>query len=139
MKMHPPVLTALALTVLLGVAGCGRKADATRELQRASEAMGAAPSPQPVPAGAQTPPTPAQHVEEVRASFKDGKYNDAVTQINTLLVEGSSGKQPMTPQQYMALQDAAGAVLGDLYARAAKGDAKAQQAIKEYQRLRHSH
>ncbi len=145
MNVNPQVLAALALTVLLGGTGCGRKTDANSELQRASEATGAAPSAQPAQAtqstqtGAPTPQTPVQQVDQARTALKAGNYHEAVTQLHTVLAQGSSGKMPMTPQQYMAVQDAAGAMLNDLYVRASKGDANARQAVKEYERLMHSH
>lgn len=41
-----------------------------------------------------------------------------------------------TPQQMIAIQDAMAAVMSDLYARAANGDAAAKQAIKQYQENR---
>lgn len=37
-----------------------------------------------------------------------------------------------TPQQMIAIQDAMASVMSDLYARAAKGDAAAKEAIKRY-------
>ena len=44
-----------------------------------------------------------------------------------------------TPQQMMAVQDAIAAVMRDLYARAAKGDVAAQQAVKKYEEERTKH
>lgn len=141
MNVNPQVVAALALTVLLGGTGCGRKTDANSELKRAAEAVAVEPAAQPAQpaqAGAPAPQTPAKHVDQALAAFNGGNYHDAVTRLHTVLVQGSNGKLPMTPQQYMAVQDAAGAMLNDLYVRASKGDANAKQAVKEYERLMHS-
>jgi hypothetical protein len=41
----------------------------------------------------------------------------------------------MTPQQRIALNDAMAAVMGEIYVLAAKGDARAQQAVKQYEKM----
>lgn len=41
----------------------------------------------------------------------------------------------MSGQQRMALNDAMAAVMGDIYALAAKGDPRAVQAVKQYELL----
>lgn len=127
---------SMMTAALIGVIGCGKKTDVNSQLERAAatlnEAPPATPTTQPVAKASQTP---AQQVNQAVTSFKGGDYNAAVSQLHTLLVQGSKGQVPMSPQQYMALQDATGAVLQDLYTRAAKGDARAQQAVKEYERL----
>ena len=127
-------LVTLAFAVLVGTAGCGRKTDASSELQRAVEAVSPKAS---APPTQTSTPTPASQLDQALNSFKGGNYNDAVTQLHTVIVEGSNGKLPMTPQQFMAVQDASRSVLGELSIRAVKGDAKAQQAINEYERLNH--
>ena len=72
-------------------------------------------------------------MNQALASYKSGNFEDAVTQLQKLRA------QPvMTPQQRMALQDAMAAVMTDIYTRAANGDARAQQAVKEYERMQNS-
>lgn len=41
----------------------------------------------------------------------------------------------MTPQQRMALNDAMAAVMANIYALAANGDARAVQAVKQHEKL----
>ena len=41
----------------------------------------------------------------------------------------------MTAQQRMALNDAMAAVMTDIYAQAAKGDQRAIQAVKQYEKM----
>lgn len=41
----------------------------------------------------------------------------------------------MTGPQRMALNDAMAAVMNDIYALAAKGDARAIQAVKQYEKM----
>lgn len=132
-----------AVIFMVGLVGCGgQKKDVDSELQRAATAFdpaNAAPVPAPsVPQQVtmETPDLPAQRVNQAMAAYTGGNYAGAVAQLGTLLDQGSRGKVPMTPQQYMALQDATGAVLRDLAARAAQGDQKAKMALDEYNRLR---
>jgi len=134
-------MVASALAVL-AMTGCGREEDATGELEKAAEMLESA---QPPPAEAPQPSTvqygtqpappmpPAQQMNQALASYKSGNFEDAVTQLQKLRA------QPvMTPQQRMALQDAMAAVMTDIYTRAANGDARAQQAVKEYERMQNS-
>ena len=135
-------LTALFTGIaLIAFVGCGKKQpDANAELDKAAKAMGAsanntpAPAPQPAPqqavAPAPTPaPTPAVQMQQAMTAYKSDQLTDAVAQLQVL-----RSRTAMTPEQRVALQDAMAAVMADIYARAAKGDARAQQAIKEYQR-----
>jgi hypothetical protein len=63
-------------------------------------------------------------------SYKAGQYVDAVTRLQWL-----RARKGNTPEQIMALQQATAAVMGEIYARAARGDPVAQKAVKEYERL----
>jgi uncharacterized protein (DUF849 family) len=136
MNPYCAAIAVLALTLLFGAAGCGKKTGVNNELERAVKAVATEAGPETVQTDPAAPQTAAQQVEQATASFKAGDYSDAVTRMSTVLVQGSNGKMPMTPQQYMAVQDAAGAMLSDLYVRASTGDAKAQQAIENYNRLK---
>ncbi len=134
--------------------GCSRKTDPESELQRAAKAMEqAAPTPsaapvQPAPvppaqpiqpvrptavAAAPPPPAPAQQMNQAMAAYKAGNYEDAVTRLQKLRTKGA-----MTAQQRMALQDAMAAVMTEVYELAAKGDARAIQAVKQYEQIRNA-
>ena len=69
-------------------------------------------------------------MNEALAAYKNGNYQDAVTRLQVM-----RAKAAMSPQQRMALQDAMGAVMTEVYALAAKGDARAQavKATREYE------
>lgn len=72
-------------------------------------------------------------MNQAMVAYKSGKLEDAVVQLQKLRAQSA-----ITPQQRMALQDAMAAVMTDIYARAAKGDARAQQAVKEYERMQNA-
>lgn len=63
-------------------------------------------------------------------AYKGGQFEDAVTRLQKLRATTT-----MTAQQRMALNDAMAAVMGDTYALAAKGDQRAIQAIKQYEKM----
>lgn len=147
--MSPRIPIAIALCAILtgGLAGCSRKADVNRDLEKAAREMEkaqdpapaaaaqpapATPSPQPTAAPAAEPqsPPPAQQLNQALAAYKSGDYEDAVAKFQRLRATPA-----MSGRQMMALQDAMASVMGDIYARAAKGDARAKQAVKEYERL----
>lgn len=141
-----------ALTII----GCGQKTDPESELKKAVNAMEqAAPTANPAPAEpaptpiaqpiqpirptqpttvvAPPPVPPAQQMQQAMASYKAGNYEDAVTRLQRLRT-----KAAMTPQQRMALQDAMAAVMTEVYTLAAKGDARAIQAVKQYEQMRNA-
>ncbi len=60
--------------------------------------------------------------------YKSGDYPNAMAHLQTL-----RQRSALSPQQNMAVQDAMAAVMTDIYTRASKGDARAQQAVKEYE------
>ena len=114
---------------------------------KALEESASAPAPAPVAAPIQTPASPApaaqpaqqavtsqpvaQQMSQALSAYKSGDYLDAVTRLQLLRT-----KVAKTPEQTMAIQDAMAAVMAELYARAEKGDARAKQAIKDFQEMR---
>lgn len=134
-------LLGASLCLLLG--GCGRKSDANAELQKAVNALDqATPAPTQAPAPAQTavapqpvptpPPaaSPAREMQQALAAYKGGDLQDAVTRLQKLRAAPA-----ITSQQRIALNDAMAAVMTEIYALAAKGDARAIQAVKQYEQL----
>lgn len=126
------LLTSVGTVLAATLTGCNKKADPTSELQKAARTMEVAnPAPAaPAPAGTAQPaqPPPAQQMSQAMTAYKSGDLQDAVTQLQRLRAQAV-----ITPEQRMALQDAMAAVMTDIYARAAKGDARAQQAVKQYE------
>ena len=127
----------LGLVAVCVFGGCKKKAaevsvdDAVKEATQAEPAAAAAqPATAPQNGEAQVQSAPAQQVNEAVADYKSGKYEEAIARLQKL-----RSMPTATPQQAMAVQDATAAVMNDLYALAAKGDARAQQAIQQYQRL----
>ena len=121
-----------------GLVGCQKKTDATSELKSAVKVLEQPGSVQPATAqpgqnGTAVPPV-AQQVDQAINSFKAGNYSDAIG-----LMEKAGTNPTRTPGQTIAVQDAMAAVMRDLYARAARGDAAAQQAIKQYKDNRNRH
>lgn len=122
------LVLAVSLVIL---AGCGKKPEASTELAKTIQALE-----QPNPAAqvsAQSSPTtqasqPAQQVSQAVTALKAGDYTETIAHM-----EAARSNPHKTPQQMMAIQDAMAVVMTDLYDRAAKGDAVAQQAIKKYQ------
>lgn len=69
-------------------------------------------------------------MKQAAEAYKGGQLEEAVTQLQKLRATTA-----MTAQQRMALNDAMAAVMGDIYALAAKGDGRAIQAVKQYEKL----
>jgi hypothetical protein len=67
------------------------------------------------------------------AAYKSGNYEDAVSKLQWLRAQKGT-----TPQQLTALQEATAAVMGEIYARAQKGDARAVAAVKQYEALQNA-
>ncbi len=131
----------------MGVTGCSRKPDAKSELEKAAailekpDAPVVAPPQQPAPlasAAPQTPvaetaqpaTTPSQQMRAAIAAYKAGNLDDAVTRLQKLRATPA-----MSPEQRIALNDAMAAVMGEIYAQAAKGDSRAAAAVKQYEQL----
>src|ERR1041385_9062324 len=143
-QFAPVVLAISALTV----GGCHRQGDANSVLAKAvKELERAEPAPPPAPVGApvanapaaQAAPTQpavaaqpvAQQMNQALTSYKAGDYPDAIARLEWLRSQATK-----TPEQTMAIQDAMAAVMAELYVRAEKGDARAKQAIKQYNEAR---
>lgn len=139
MKSEAPILGVWFVLVAVGFVGCGGKPDANSELEKAAKAMEQADSSQTTPATSQPAPpvsaapsavqqTPSQQMGQAMTLYKNGEYENAVTSLQTL-----RDKATLSPQQNMAVQDAMAAVMTDIYTRASRGDARAQQAVKQYE------
>jgi hypothetical protein len=138
-------LAVVGTSFFLALAGCSHKANATSELEKAAVVMeqpAPAPPPasRPVPAQPEQPPQPepapvvapppAQEMQQAVAAYKSGDLQDAVTRLQKL-----RATPVMSPQQRIALNDAMAAVMSEIYALAAKGDARAIQAVKQYEQM----
>lgn len=150
MKNHLVWTLIACISATLLFSGCGQEKDASSELERAARAMQEAdpaaepgPAPAPVttpvyvpsgttaqPAHAQPAPPPAEQMSEAMTAYKSGNLEDAVTRLQRLRATPA-----MTPQQRMALNDAMAAVMTEIYSLAAKGDARAIQAVKQYEAM----
>jgi hypothetical protein len=119
---------------------CGSKRDVTSELQKAAAAMAKPEPAQEAPPAAeapqQTPSSPAaqmtipvqaqgQEMNQAIAAYKADDLQDAVRRLQNL-----RHSPVMSAEKRMALNDAMAAVMTEIYARAAKGDASAIQAVK---------
>ena len=141
------ILLTLGLCLVAELlAGCGSKRDVSSELQKAAAAMAqpeptqAAPPPT-VAADQQTPSAPAaqtapaqtmgQQMNQAIAAYKAGELEDAVARLEKL-----RATPVMSAEKRMALNDATAAVMGEIYALAEKGDARAIQAVKLAEQMR---
>jgi hypothetical protein len=140
-KLSTTVACGLIITGVL--TGCSKKTDVNAELENAAKELQASPIASPVPSSqpiqAAQPVTPsesqpalapAQEMNQAMASYKSGNLEDAVTRLQKLRAQTA-----MTPQQLIAIQNATAAVMGEVYALAAKGDARAKQAVQQYERM----
>ena len=139
MKKSFPTIMVLCASLAVAAFGCRQKTDAKSELEkaastfaRAEPAQPAQPlQPSPVPADAAAP-APAQEMNQALAAYKAGNLEDAVTRLQML----QATRGVMTPEQRMALNHALAAVMTETRSLAAKGDARAIQAIEQYQAIR---
>jgi thiamine biosynthesis lipoprotein ApbE len=123
--------------LVLGFTGCSHRAE-NNSTEKAIGSANVSQTPPPItaqPAASTTPAAPGseasvQEMNQAMALYKSGSYEDAVSRLQKLRAQTT-----MSPQQAMAVQDATAAVMNELYALAAKGDPRAQQAINQYQRL----
>ncbi len=67
-------------------------------------------------------------MRQALANYKNGELVDAVTRLQQLRATPA-----LTAQQRMAVQDGVAAVMNEIYAMAARGDARAIQAVKQYE------
>jgi len=134
----------LSLTLAVVLPGCGKKTDASAEMEKAASALATA-EPAPDPAAAPQPaqpiqaapapdaapsPAPAAQMSQAMVAYKAGNLEDAVTRLQNLRAMPS-----MTSQQRMAMNDAMAAVMSDIYILASKGDSRAIQAVKQYEQM----
>jgi hypothetical protein len=127
---------AILCAALAFFTGCSRKTDATGDLDKAAKALAqadvapptATQVAPPAAAAASGQQSPSQQMNQAMTLYKSGDYQNAMAHLQTL-----RQRSTLSPQQNMALQDAMAAVMTDVYTRASKGDARAQQAVKEYE------
>ncbi|EEF57733.1 hypothetical protein [Pedosphaera parvula] len=142
MKNIFPGIILLCASLTLALTGCNKNANARGELEKAAsllEKSETAPAPvaqSPQPAEATTTvASPSQQMNQAMAAYKSGNLEDTVTRLQILRAAPA-----ISPQQRVAVNDATAAVMADIYARAAKGDAGAMQAVKQYEQMQtHSH
>jgi hypothetical protein len=137
MKNESLLVSLCCSLLVIGFAGCGGKPDANTELEKAAKALEQAETtPTPTPAQPAQPVmtapvvqhTPAQQMNQAMTYYKNGEYETAMANLQTL-----RDRTTMSAQQNMAVQSAMAAVMTDIYTRAANGDARAQQAVKQYE------
>lgn len=131
--MHKPSFGQILLvTVAVAVAGCRKKSGghSNSELDRAANAIMATEPPPATATGTGAEPAPAQQMKQAVDSYKSGQFEDAVTRLQNLRATPA-----LSPQQLMALNDAMAAVMNDISAQAAKGDPRAIQALKQYEKM----
>jgi len=150
MKILTPLVAALIAVFGVGTTSCSKKPSTDHALdeavkalaqpdtgQQASPGVGQTPPPPPavpIPTAAAAAMTPvSQQMTQAVASYKSGHYEDAVIRLQWL-----RARKGNTAEQILALQEATAAVMGEIYARAARGDAAAQKAVKEYERLQNA-
>jgi hypothetical protein len=143
--------------IVIGLgAGCHHKTDAKTELEKTAELL-AKPAPEPATA-AQTEPAPndpapvtanlpsgespeqatpivppAQQMLQALAAYKAGELEDAVIRLQKL-----RRLSALTPEQRMAVQDSVAAVMQQIYEMAGKGDARAIEAVRQYEEMQTS-
>ena len=145
MKPSFPTMMVLCVSLAVAAVGCRQKTDPTSQLEKAVSALAQG---EPVPAATTAPaqpapplepaavpadppaPAPAQQMSQALAAYQAGDFEDAVTRLQKL-----RATPVMTPQQRIALNDAMAAVMTEIYSRAAKGDARAIQAVRQYEEL----
>ncbi|MGI8966057.1 MAG: hypothetical protein ACR2H1_08230 [Limisphaerales bacterium] len=114
--------------------GCNRKTGPNAELEKAAGILAktetGGPSPTTVSQPLSPAPTPVQQMNQAMVAYKAGELEDAVARLQKLRTTAV-----ITPRQRMALQDAMAAVMTDIYTRAAKGDRRAMQAVKQHDQM----
>lgn len=130
------LLCCVGIGLLFVATGCRKTTPVIKsaDFESAADKFTAAPPP-PAPEitsapAASAPPALAQEMKQAVQAYKGGQFEDAVARLQSLRA------QPvMSAQQRMALNDAMAAVMADIYAMAAKGDQRAIQAVKQYEKL----
>ena len=130
-RINPALFSAVALVM----SACHKQGqNPVVELEKTASAMTKS---EPAPAASDASPgpgvggpAPAKQVQDALADYKAGKMEDAVTRLQLL-----RSMPALTPQQRMALQDSVAAVMTEVYALAAKGDARAIAAVARYEQM----
>ena len=155
MKIRQCWRVLVCAVTLAGFSGCGHQPTAKEELEKAADALSkadAAPPPAPAPAAETTAPepiavntaalggsaagpapTPARQMQQAISSYQGGELEDAVIRLQKLRMTPT-----LTAQQRMAVQDGVAAVMSEIYGRAEKGDARAIQAVRQYEEMQTS-
>ncbi len=148
-QMKKPCCPWVFCAVLAGtlLTACSRKTDAKAELEKAARVLAegpssSAPAPAPAPSSAAEQPaaapdvavtpaaTPAQQMQQAIVAYRSGNLEDAVTRLQKLRMTVA-----LTAQQRMAVQDGVAAVMTEVYGMAAAGDARAIEAVKQYEQM----
>ena len=69
-------------------------------------------------------------MRQASTAYKSGELTDAVTSLHKLRATGV-----LSPEQRIVVNDAMAAMMTDIYSRAAKGDPRAIQAVKQYEQM----
>jgi len=124
-------LTSALCLALLVFSGCDRKAGVKASISQLEKAFPAAPG-----AGQTDQPTPGQppsadasaYVRSALVAVRSNDYPAAV-----VILRGAARASGMTPEQFMAVDQAKKALITDLENRAERGDAAAQAGLKTIQ------
>jgi|GEM_PF-439150 len=137
MKNNFPIGFSAGLVVMCALMGCHAKTDANQQLDEAARTMQkteVAPAPASQPQSTVLVSSPAQEMNQAVSAYKAGQVEDAVTRLQRLRATPT-----LTPQQRIALNDAMAAVMSEVSALAAKGDPRAIQALKQYEKMQTQH
>src|ERR1044072_6583149 len=137
MKNNVLTLMALCFGLVLAASGCSQKTDANAVLEKATRTLASEePAPERTPAQPSqenqpvAEPKPSQQMSQAMAAYKAGQLEDAVTRLQRL-----RAMLTLSPQQRIDLNDAMAAVKTEIHNLADKGDARAIQAVKQYEHL----
>ena len=132
-RLSPFVLVLGSVTLLL-LGGCDRKPGVKTSISQLEKAFAATAAP-----GQAAPPTPGSalradakgYVQTALVAVRSNDYATAVAMLNAAV------RAPgMTPDQFLAVQQAKNALLTDLLNRAEKGDAVARATLKSVEQTR---
>lgn len=135
--MRTPIKAAvwICAVLLLLTSACRRK----KEMQQSGDLESVAksfPATEPAQTPAQPPgtppmPAPATEMQAAVQAYKLGQLEEAVTRLCQL-----RARPGMTAQQYMSVNDAIDKAMNEIGELAAKGDPRAAQALKQYEKMR---
>jgi hypothetical protein len=121
------------LALLLSCGSCQRKQDPVSELEKTVQAMASSEGVPETDSGWDGPTglgSPSEQMKGAMDDYKAGRFEDAVTRLQLL-----RSMAALSPQQRMALQDSMAAVMTEIYTMAEQGDARAQAAVLQYERM----